>query len=206
MGWLEEQYKGTQTVGDDGKVDGRGLGAFLWQQFVDEDELNRSTQRTINTRTALAGGEDIGDLDGIDDTSSVYDVQGAVKRKGRQRESEAEETRHTRGIEAAMAPVTAQLQASQQQLTAQLQESREQRKADLALARQKLQQSNNLQLLQLAETKDARIQQLQYQKMRDRKEDMQYNERMEQLDRKDRRTAIQNMVAGLASLGAAFAM
>ena len=206
MGWLEEQYKGTQSVGDDGKVDGRGFGAFLWQQFVDEDELNKGTQRNINTRTALAGGEDIDDLEGIDDTSSVYDVQGAVKRKGRQRESEAEETRHTRGIETAMAPVTAQLKASQQQLNAQLTESREQRAADLELARQKLQQSNNLQLLQLAETKDARIQQLQYQKMRDRKEDMQYNERMEQLDRKDRRSAIQNMVAGLASLGAAFAL
>ena len=206
MGWAEEQYKGTQTVGDDGKVDGRGLGAFFWQQFVNEDELNRGTQRITNTRAALAGGEDIDDLDGIDDTSSVYDVQGAVKRKGRQRDSEAEETRHTRGIETAMAPVTAELQAQSKRLEAQLTESREQRAADLELARQKLQQSNNLQLLQLAETKDARIQQLQYQKMRDRKEDVQYNERMEKLDRKDRRTAVQNMVAGLASLGAAFAL
>ena len=35
---------------------------------------------------------------------------------------------------------------------------------------------------------------------------MQYNERMEQLDRRDRRTAMQNMAAGLASLGAAFAL
>ena len=206
MGWLEDRYKDTQSVGDDGRVDGRGFGGFFWQQFVDEDELNKGTQRNINTRTALAGGEDIDDLQGIDDTSSVYDVQGAVKRKGRQRQQQAEATRHTRGIEAAMAPVTAQLQASQQQLTAQLTESREQRAADLQLAREKLQQSNNLQLLQLADTKDARIQQLQYQKMRDRKEDMRYNERMEQLDRKDRRSAIQNMVAGLASLGAAFAL
>ena len=105
-----------------------------------------------------------------------------------------------------MAPVTAELQAQSKRLEAQLTESREQRAADLELARQKLQQSNNLQLLQLAETKDARIQQLQYQKMRDRKEDVQYNERMDKLDRKDRRTAVQNMVAGLASLGAAFAL
>ena len=48
--------------------------------------------------------------------------------------------------------------------------------------------------------------QFEYQKMRDRKEDMQYNERLEQLDRKDRRMAMQNLAAGLASLGAAFAM
>ena len=39
----------------------------------------------------------------------------------------------------------------------------------------------------------------------DRKEDLQYNERMEELDRKDRRAMMQNMAMGLASLGAAFA-
>ena len=206
MGWLEEQYKGTQSVGDDGKIEGKGLGAFLWQQFVDEDKINQGSQRALNTRTALAGGEDIGDLDVDPGTASIYDVQGAVKRKGREREQEADQTRHTRGIETAMAPVNAQLKASQQQLTAQLTESREQRAADLELARQKLAQSNNLQLLQLAETKDARVAELQYQKMRDRKTDMQYNERMEQLDRRDRRNAIQGMVSGLAALGAAFAI
>ena len=42
--------------------------------------------------------------------------------------------------------------------------------------------------------------------MRDRKADMQYNERMETLDRKDRRQAMSSIAAGLASLGAAFAM
>ena len=38
-----------------------------------------------------------------------------------------------------------------------------------------------------------------------RKEDQRYNERMEQLDRKDRRMLC-NLAAGLAALGAAFAM
>ena len=42
--------------------------------------------------------------------------------------------------------------------------------------------------------------------MRDRKEDRLYNERMEKLDRKDRILAMQNIAAGLASLGAAFAV
>ena len=48
--------------------------------------------------------------------------------------------------------------------------------------------------------------QFEYQKMRDRKDDQRYNERMEQLDRKDRKMAMQSIVAGLASLGAAFAL
>ena len=39
-----------------------------------------------------------------------------------------------------------------------------------------------------------------------RKEDLRYNERMDELDRKDRRAMMQNMAMGLASLGAAFAL
>ena len=66
--------------------------------------------------------------------------------------------------------------------------------------------SHQLSLLQMADTKEARATELEYQKSRDRKEDMRYNERMEQLDRKDRRQAMQSLAAGLASLGAAFAL
>jgi hypothetical protein len=47
---------------------------------------------------------------------------------------------------------------------------------------------------------------LEYQRSRDRRADMQYNESLERLDRKDRRTAISNATAGLAALAAAFAI
>ena len=66
--------------------------------------------------------------------------------------------------------------------------------------------SHQLSLMQMADAKEARATELEYQKSRDRKEDMRYNERMEQLDRKDRRMAMQSLAAGLASLGAAFAL
>ena len=66
--------------------------------------------------------------------------------------------------------------------------------------------SHQLSLMQMADQKEARATELEYQKSRDRKEDMRYNERMEQLDRKDRRMAMQSLAAGLASLGAAFAL
>ena len=191
MSWLEERYKGTQTLGDDGKISGRGIGALLWQQFVDEDKVNKGSQKNLNTKTAIAGGEDIDDLTGIDDTSSVYDVQGAVKRKGRERAAQTKADDR----EFALEPVKLELQAG-----------REQRAAELQLAREKLAQTNNLTLLQMQQSSDQKIAELQYQKQRDRKTDMQYNERMESLDRKDRRTAMSNIAAGLASLGAAFAI
>ena len=60
--------------------------------------------------------------------------------------------------------------------------------------------------LQMADAKDDRAAQLEYQKMRDRRADMEYNERMERLDRKDRQAMMQSLAAGLASLGAAFAL
>ncbi len=60
--------------------------------------------------------------------------------------------------------------------------------------------------LKMADEKDARAAELQYQKMRDRRTDLEYNERMERLDRKDRQAMMQNLAAGLASLGAAFAL
>ena len=91
-------------------------------------------------------------------------------------------------------------------LEMEMQATREQNAAQLQLAREKLAQTNNLTLLQMQQSSDQKIAELQYQKQRDRKTDMQYNERMESLDRKDRRAAMSNIAAGLASLGAAFAL
>ena len=72
-----------------------------------------------------------------------------------------------------------------------------------------LQQGKNahaLQLQELAASRENQANQLEYQKMRDRRADQEYNERMERLDRKDRQAMMQNLAVGLASLGAAFAL
>ena len=191
--WLNEQYRNTQT-NKDGKVEGRGLGAFLWQQFVDEDELNKAAQKTANQRTATRLGENLEDLN-LGSDATTLDVEGAVITKGRERTKTQGETQFGRQMTAAMAPITAQLQAQAQQQA-----------GELALAREKLTQSNNLALMQLADSKDARIAELQYQKLRDRKADQQYNERMEMLDRRDRKQAMSSLAAGIAALGAAFAI
>ena len=102
------------------------------------------------------------------------------------------------------------LQMSQQQQTRTMQAQMAQSNAQFNATMQRQMandaKSHQLQLMQFAEAKDQRANELEYQKMRDRKADMQYNERLEQLDRKDRRMAMSSIAAGLASLGAAFAM
>ena len=57
-----------------------------------------------------------------------------------------------------------------------------------------------------ADAKEARADELEYRRMQDRKEDLRYNESIERMDRKDRQQSIQTLVAGLANLGAAFAL
>ena len=84
--------------------------------------------------------------------------------------------------------------------------AQQQQTDQLALTNKRLDNQMEMALLDRADAKDQRAAELAYQKLRDRKEDMRYNERMEQLDRKDRRQAMQSLAAGLASLGAAFAL
>ena len=190
MGFLESWYE-DNVSGKDGKYKGRGFGAAILKPFVDEEAIEERVQGTRNQQTATSLGYDITELDGITDSSTTLDVQGAAIRRGK------EETKETKASD---------LAASLKPLEMKIAEQGKQREAELKLAREKLTQSNNISLLQLSQQNDQRIAELQYQKMRDRKTDMQYNERMEQLDRRDRRTAMQNMAAGLASLGAAFAL
>ena len=75
----------------------------------------------------------------------------------------------------------------------------------MALTREQMAQTAKDRLLDRADAREAKAAELEYAKIRDRKADQQYNERMEQLDRKDRRQGISSLAAGLAALGAAFA-
>ena len=196
MGWLEEQYKGTQTL-KDGTKEGRGLGAFLWQQFVDEDKLNKEAQRKVLQQIAESKGYDLSELD-VKDDATTYDVQGAATRKtkadaktSRQEDFKRQEGLITKG----QVPQMAQIAES----TAAREESNEILRAQLSSAERRALEAR-------IEAREQRALELEYQRMRDRKEDRQYNERMEKLDRKDRILALQNIAAGLASLGAAFAV
>ena len=98
--------------------------------------------------------------------------------------------------------VEAQLEAQGQAIAAQLEQTRGQN----AITNKRLDNQLIMQLQEMAANRDSQAAQLEYQKMRDRRADQEYNERMERLDRKDRQAMLQNLAAGLASLGAAFAL
>ena len=189
MSLFDNLYKGTQTT-EDGRVSGRGLGAFVLNPFVDEEKLNQDAQRTLNQQTAVRMGEDLNDL-GVGPNASTYDVEGAAIRTQRDRTTKQGDKNYERSME----PMRAQLKSQNDQFQANHQ-----------LQLQQLAQSDKRYLMDRADAREQRAMELEYMKMRDRKEDMRYNERMEQLDRKDRRMAMQSLAAGLASLGAAFAM
>ena len=107
---------------------------------------------------------------------------------------------------------------------AQLTEVTESRKESNEIARQQLQatiastnstnerllaqgaQAHQLALIQAADARDANAQTLELQRQQMIREDQRYNERMEKLDRKDRMQGRQSLIAGLAALGAAFAL
>ncbi len=67
-------------------------------------------------------------------------------------------------------------------------------------------QAHQLALIQAADARDANAQSLALQREQMIREDQRYNERMEELDRKDRKQGRQSLIAGLAALGAAFAL
>ena len=196
MSLFDNLYKGTQTT-QDGRVSGRGLGAFILNPFVDEDKLNQGAQQTLNTNTAISLGEDINDLT-LPDNASALDVQGAAITRGRERDTEGKEADHGRQIDTlteSLKPQMAQIDASVKATQSQTELLRE----------QLLQQAREANLTR-AENAEIRADQLGLERMRMEREDRRYNERMEQLDRKDRRSATQSLVAGLAALGAAFAL
>ena len=192
--YIDDLYRGTIKADEDGVYRGTGALSFLLNPFVDEDTLSSSKQQAAVRRQASALGEDINDLNlGADAT--VYDAQGAVSKKDRERTKQAGETAHARALETTMAPVEAGLRSQAQTLQAQLAQSGQQ---------------FQLQMEQLrndrADAKEARADELEYRRMQDRKEDLRYNESIERMDRKDRQQSIQTLVAGLANLGAAFAL
>ena len=132
---------------------------------------------------------------GLSKNANVNQASGAFTRISRDRADEKSETQFNRNLQASMAPITAQLQQSSNEFNQTMQRT---------LAQDA--RNYQLQLQTAADAKEARADELEFRRMEARREDQRYNERMEQLDRKDRRQAMSSIAAGLASLGAAFAM
>ena len=74
-----------------------------------------------------------------------------------------------------------------------------------AVKRKELFESRRFNTESLLAQERGRLDTLDFQRSRDRRDDMRYNEELDRLDRKDRRAAISNATAGLVALAAAFA-
>ena len=186
QGFLNDLYKGTVSSDEDGQYRGTGLGAAILKPFVDEQNIESTKQQGAVKRQITALGENPADYN-LGPGATVYDAKGAVVSEQRRRASEKEDKNFERSMEiprAQMAEVSAQNQLTNKRLDNQME----------------------MAMLDRADAKEQRAAELEYQKMRDRKADLQYNERMDRLDRQDRRAMMQNLAAGLASLGAAFAL
>ena len=164
---------------------------YVWG--VNEDDIESRgqvvTQRRLNEQ--LGGQAALAGVDGARLGESRQELQGRIVAG----QEAKDEQKGQRQIQQA-------LQLQQPQLTEQTNARREANQ----IAREGNSQQMQLAVMQMQDNADQRIAELEYQKSRDRKEDLQYNERMEELDRKDRRAMMQNMAMGLASLGAAFAI
>ena len=208
MSWLEEQYKKTQQI-TDGRAGGKGLGAFLWQQFVDEDKLNKEKQKAVNKQTAISLGEDIADLKGISESSSTLDVTGAAIKLQRERKKEnkgKDLADHleilTKGQAPQMAGIEAGLEESRNTNTRLIQQGKDQmdltrlqmdqQNRDRGFDREMQFAQNNL-TLQLgnmqADLADKRLQ---------------YDRETRSMDRRDQMIA--QLMSGLGSLGGAFSL
>ena len=200
--WLNNQYRNTQSVGADGYTSGRGLGAFLWQQFVDEEKINQESQKTLNQQTARRSGENLSDLEGVDGTSSVHDVEGSVITTQRTRKTEAEEKAHERSLEPGRMAIEAQGQRFEAELAAT--------RAQNAVTNKRLDNQLIMQQNNIAEERAIRAEnkadELALRREQMAREDHRYTQQMERYDKRKRQDSIQAMVAGLASLGAAFAV
>ena len=190
MSFLTDLYRDTVTADEDGVYKGKGFGAFILKPFVDEESIESGRQQASVKRTFAAAGEDPADYN-LGPGATTFDAQGAIASTRRKRASEKSNLEHSRSQELPMA---------------QLKASTEAQKDSNQILREQMAQSDKRYFADKAEAREAKAMELEYLKMKDRREDMRYNERMEQLDRKDRRMAMQSLAAGLASLGAAFAL
>tara|TARA_A100001015_G_C15011326_1_gene723251 strand:- start:1785 stop:2435 length:651 start_codon:yes stop_codon:yes gene_type:complete len=162
------------------------------------DQMTTTTRRTKGKEALEESGYTATELGLNPDATSRSAVASAIRRLGEEKaETNREQgiTDQLRMLQATQAPQLAGIQAGLTKAEQQTQ-----------LLLQQGKDAHALQLQELAANRDSQAAQLEYQKMRDRRADQEYNERMERLDRKDRQAMMQNLAAGLASLGAAFAL
>ncbi len=201
QGWMEDQFRGTIKPDSTGQYRGTGVyGAFL-KNFLDEDALSREQQQSDVKDIIVGSGENYADYD-LGPNATITDAKGAVVTQRRERASQEKDDDFKRQeglVKTGQAPQLASIEAGLEQGRLQHQAQMEGMQNSNNLAIAGLTQSNNQFMAQMADSKDQRAMELQM-----RREDMDRRDRKDEKSR--RRESIQALVAGLSSLGAAFAV
>jgi len=199
--YFNNLYRGTVSSDEDGKYRGTGIGAALLKPLVDEQSIESGKQQGAVKRAITAAGENPADYN-LGSGATVYDAQGAITTKRREREKATKEEDFskqlgaiTAGQKPQMAGIQAGLEESRNTNTRLIQQNNNQ----MELSRMQMAQSDKNRLADRIDAREARADELMFRR-----------ESMERADRRDeknrRRESIQALVAGLSSLGAAFAV
>lgn len=180
---VQDWYKETIQEDTDGNYRGKGLWSAFLKNFVDEEAIEQGVQKSAVEGLVVNSGEDPTKIT-LGPRATKNQAQGQINTIQRDRAAQSKKTDFTNTMTATMAPIAAQLQTNNNQFKLQFEQMRNDR----------------------ADAKDAKALELEYMRMRDNKDDRRYNESVERADRKDRQQSIQTLVAGLANLGAAFAI
>ena len=201
QGLLNDWYKGNVSENEEGKFRGTGLGAAFLKPFVDEQNIESGMQQGAVKRVITAAGEDPADYN-LGAGATRYDAQGAVATTRRDREKADNETGYQRTLGTIQAGQGAQLEATKSGERTAI--------AGIAAADRRAQENMTLMQQQMLEqSKESRLDRAERadQRADDRMMQMEMYERADRKEEKNRRReSIQALVAGLSSLGAAFAV
>ena len=201
MSFVNDWYRDTIETDSQGRSRGMGITAALLKPFVDEGTIESGEQQAAVRSAIVRRGEDPAEYN-LGNDATVVDAQGAVSRTIRDRERTNKDTDRTNAVTDALA-----LQAPQnRRLEQQQRESTNARIEGNQILREQGNDKMTLAIMQMQDSAATRRDDLLFRKEEARREDQRYNERMDQLDRKDRKALMQNMAMGIASLGAAFAL
>ena len=203
MGFFGQDAEGVISGREKDPVSGKVKATFMDSIFGrSQSELDAAQTKMETTKSRAAGkrfGEDSGysesELNLDYDKTSKGAVQSAIRRLEEGKTKDRDSVNHARSME----PMTAQLASTEANNQRNFLLSQQQGNDQMELTRAQMAQSDKNRLADRADARDARADEL-----------MMRREDMERLDRKDernrRRDSIAALTAGLASLGAAFAL
>ena len=156
MEFLSNWYRDNVSADEDGVYKGRGITAALLKPFVDEESIESGRQQASVKRTFAAAGEDPADYN-LGPGATTFDAQGAIASTRRRRASEEKVADHQRSQELPMAQLKASTEATRD---------------SNQILREQMAQSDKRYFADKAEAREAKAMELEYLKMKDRREDM----------------------------------